>query len=114
MRRIRDGRVASSAALAFILFGASGKAATIVVENADQPGKGFNDMAPADPVGTNTKTTRGAQALAAVRRAADIWAAAIDSPVSITVSARFDGDGLPCSPTSPIRSSMTRRAEGPT
>ncbi|HEX4336359.1 MAG TPA: PA domain-containing protein [Polyangiaceae bacterium] len=41
------------------------------------------------PVGGNTETTRGAQALAAFKLAASIWGAAIDSPVTIEVAARF-------------------------
>jgi hypothetical protein len=69
--------------------GRPGLAATIVVENADGPGVGFNDPTPAAPVGGNTAATRGAQALAAFERAAYIWKTALDSPVPIHVSARF-------------------------
>lgn len=63
--------------------------ATITIVNADQPGVGFNDATPADPVGGNTGTTLGAQRLIAFRTAADIWAHLLNSSVEIVVSANF-------------------------
>jgi hypothetical protein len=70
--------------------------ATIVVVNNDAAGEGFNDPTPAAPVGGNTGTTKGAQRLIAFRHAADIWAATLDSPVTIIVRANFDplGPGI--------------------
>jgi len=65
-------------------------AATIIVVNFDGAGEGFNDPTPATPVGGNTGTTRGAQRLIAFQRAADLWGATIDSPVTIIVRASFD------------------------
>ena len=63
--------------------------ATITIVNADQPGFGFNEPTPADPVGGNTGTTLGEQRLIAFRAAADIWAHLINSSVEIVVSATF-------------------------
>jgi hypothetical protein len=89
MQRLRTGTFAASAGLSLLLFGASSRAGTFVIEIADETGKGFNDPTPADPVGGNTAPTRGEQALAAFQKAADIWGKAIDSPVPIRVSAGF-------------------------
>jgi hypothetical protein len=68
----------------------AGAVATITVVNRDAPGEGFNDPTPETPIGGNQGTTRGAQRLIAFQRAADIWAAQIDSPIEIRVSANFD------------------------
>jgi hypothetical protein len=65
-------------------------AATIIVVNFDGPGEGFNDPAPAAPVGGNTGTTRGAQRLIAFQHAADLWGATLDTPVTVIVRASFD------------------------
>jgi hypothetical protein len=78
--------------LAGLLWCVAGRldAATIEVVNADDPGEGFNDPTPADPVGGNPELTLGAQRLFAFRYAADIWAAQLDSTVPIKVIASFD------------------------
>jgi hypothetical protein len=73
-------------------------AATIVIENADQPGVGFNDPTPAVPVGGNTGTTVGQQRLNAFQYAADFWGATIVSGPVITVRATWVA--LPCSANS--------------
>jgi hypothetical protein len=65
-------------------------AATVIVVNADDPGEGFNDPTPAAPVGGNAGTTRGAQRLIAFQRAADLWGATLDSPITVLVQASFD------------------------
>jgi hypothetical protein len=44
--------------------------ATIVINNIDGPGEGFNDPTPAAPVGGNTGTTLGQQRLIAFTFAA--------------------------------------------
>src|SRR5687768_15267044 len=63
--------------------------ATIVIENADAPGVGFNDPAPAAPIGGNTGTTIGQQRLNAFQHAANIWGATLTSGPIITVRARW-------------------------
>lgn len=52
-------------------------------------GNGFNDSTPAAPVGGNSGTTLGEQRRILFQAAADIWGAAIDSDVPITVQADF-------------------------
>ena len=61
---------------------------TIVV--ADGPNEGFNDPTPAVPVGGNPGLTKGQQRLIAFQFAADLWGAALDSNVEITIRASFD------------------------
>jgi hypothetical protein len=73
-------------------------AARITIVNADGDGEGFNDPAPANPVGGNTGTTVGQQRLVAFEYAAGIWASLLDSSVEIRVKATFDP--LPCDATS--------------
>lgn len=67
-----------------------GEAATIVVVNGNLPGVGFNDPAPATPVGGNSGTTVGEQRLIAFQHAADLWGALLESPVEIRVRATFE------------------------
>lgn len=73
-------------------------AATIVINNVDAPGIGFNDPAPATPLGGNPGTTLGDQRLIAFQFAADLWGATLDSNVDIVVQATFQPLG--CTPTS--------------
>lgn len=75
-------------------------AATIIVVNLDGAGEGFNDPTPAAPVGGNAGTTVGQQRLIAFQHAADLWGAALTSPVTIWVGARFDP--LPCTATAAV------------
>src|SRR5262249_34906101 len=56
---------------------------------SDLASKAFNDPAPAAPVGGNSGTTLGQQRLNAVRFAADVWAAGLDSPVEIRIGVGF-------------------------
>ncbi len=74
---------------------ASAPAATIVVVNNDGPNEGFNDPTLVPAVGGNPGTTLGAQRLNAFRFAADLWASALTSTVTIQVDATMDP--LPCS-----------------
>jgi hypothetical protein len=64
-------------------------ATTITIVNTDAAGIGLNDPTPATPVGGNTGTTIGAQALEAFQFAAAIWAETISSAVEIEVDASF-------------------------
>jgi len=63
--------------------------AKITIVNNDVAGSGFNDPTPVNPVGGNTGTTLGAQRLNVIRKAAEIWGDAVDSPIEITVLANF-------------------------
>lgn len=65
-------------------------AAEIVIVNVNAPGVGFNDPSPALPgAGSNGGATLGQQRLRVVQRAAEIWAATLDSSVPIRVEAEM-------------------------
>ncbi|MGH9871576.1 MAG: PA domain-containing protein [Pyrinomonadaceae bacterium] len=64
--------------------------ATIVINNIDGPGEGFNDPTPAAPVGGNPGTTLGQQRLIAFTFAANLWGATLDSPAPIVIQAAFN------------------------
>ena len=66
------------------------RATTIRLINRDGPGEGFNDPTPVAPVGGNSGTTIGEQRLIAFQYAVDQWAALLESPVEIRISATFD------------------------
>src|SRR4029434_7420588 len=72
-------------------------AATIVIQNNDAAGVGFNDPTPVAPIGGNPGTTLGQQRLNAFQFAANIWGATLTSNVTITVKA--DWIALSCTPT---------------
>src|SRR3954469_2793841 len=75
-----------------IMLGASSSAfatATIVIQNNDAAGVGFNDTTAAAPVGGNNGTTLGQQRLNAFQAAADKWGATIDSPITITIRSQW-------------------------
>ncbi|MDX1973974.1 MAG: choice-of-anchor D domain-containing protein [Candidatus Sumerlaeia bacterium] len=63
---------------------------TIQIINRDSPGEGLNDNTPASPVGGNNGTTRGAQRLNSIVRAATVWQNYLDSGVTIRVEVNFD------------------------
>ena len=63
--------------------------AQITIVNVNAPNVGFNDPAPAAPVGGNPGTTLGQQRLIAFQHAADIWGARLDSSVEIRIRAQF-------------------------
>lgn len=83
--------LAGSAALLAALAGAgqAQAAATIIINNINDPGVGFNDPTPAVPVGGNTGTTVGEQRLIAFTYAANLWGATLTSSVPIIIQARF-------------------------
>jgi len=72
--------------------------ATIVIQNNDGAGEGFNDPAVFTPIGGNTATTLGQARLIAFTYAANLWGECINSPVTITIRAQMDP--LTCTPTS--------------
>lgn len=65
-------------------------AATVVIQNGDAAGVGFNDATPATPVGGNSGTTLGQQRLTAFQAAADKWGETLTSSVTITVRATWE------------------------
>lgn len=95
--------VTSAVALtAGLLFGAgqAQAAATIVINNINAAGIGFNDTTPAAPVGGNPGTTLGAQRLFAFTYAAGLWGATLTSNQPIVINAQFSA--LTCSATSAV------------
>ncbi|MEK6280494.1 MAG: DUF4214 domain-containing protein [Acidobacteriota bacterium] len=72
---------------------------TIVIENVDAAGVGFNDTTAVSPVGGNPGTTLGQQRLNAFQRAADIWGATLPNGPTITVRSSWDNT-LSCSTSS--------------
>jgi hypothetical protein len=76
-------------ALSF-LFVQSADSATIVINNNDGAGEGFNDPTVVSPVGGNPGTTLGAQRLNAFTYAANLWGASLISAVTITVDAQMN------------------------
>jgi hypothetical protein len=75
-------------------------AATIVIQNGNAAGVGFNDPTPAAPVGGNPGTTLGQQRLNAFQRAAEIWGATLNSGPAIIVLATMEP--LTCTATSAV------------
>lgn len=90
---------AIAAAGLFCAMGAS--AAEIKIVNQDVgTGKGLDDPTPATPVGGNTGTTVGKQALNVYQFAADVWGAVLQSNVTIVNNATFEK--LSCDATSGV------------
>ncbi|WP_457445758.1 PA domain-containing protein [Roseateles sp. P5_E4] len=91
-------------ALAGVLLAASvlqaQAAATIVIQNLNAAGEGFNDPTPAAPVGGNVGTTLGQQRLIAFQTAANIWGATLTSSQTIVIRASFEP--LTCTATSAV------------
>ena len=81
-------------------FGQAFAAATIVINNLNAAGVGFNDPTPAAAVGGNTGTTLGQQRLIAFTYAANIWGATLTSSQPIVVNAQFSP--LTCTTTSAV------------
>ena len=75
-------------------------AATIVINNLNAPGVGFNDATPAAPLGGNSGTTLGQQRLIAFSYAANLWGATLTSNQPIIINAQFTA--LTCSATSAV------------
>ena len=74
--------------------------ATIIIENGDAAGVGFNDPTAVAPVGGNSGTTLGQQRLIAFQAAASIWGASISSTPTITIHATWEA--LICSASSGV------------
>ena len=101
MRRIHFMNTVLTLACAGLLAVAAGaSAATVVIQNVDGANEGFNDPTPVAPVGGNPGTTLGAQRLNAFTYAANLWAARLQSGVTIVVQAKMDPQT--CTSTSAI------------
>ncbi|HKY28098.1 MAG TPA: PA domain-containing protein [Pyrinomonadaceae bacterium] len=87
-------------AVLFLSFISAEGSATIVVQNNDGPGVGFNDPTPVAPVGNNSGTTLGQQRLNAFRYAANIWGAILNSDATIVVRATWEP--LTCTSTTAV------------
>src|SRR5260370_8969546 len=72
---------------------------TIIIQNGDSPGVGFNDTTAVAPVGGNSGTTLGQQRLTAFQAAANIWGATISSTPTITIHATWPST-MTCTPSS--------------
>lgn len=99
--------MALAAGLALAGFAQSASAANIVIINANAANVGFNDPAPAAPVGGNPGLTLGQQRLNAFALAASIWGAELDSTVDIRIFARMTP--LTCTATSAVLGSAGPR-----
>ena len=75
-------------------------AATIVIQNGNAAGVGFNDPTPVAPVGGNPGTTLGQQRLIAFQAAANIWGATLNSVPTIVILSTFEP--LTCTATSAV------------
>src|SRR5882672_560820 len=75
--------------------------ATIVIENGDAAGVGFNDATSVAPVGGNSGTTLGQQRLIAFQAAATIWGATVSSTPTITIHATWSST-MTCTASSGI------------
>jgi hypothetical protein len=94
------GRAAAVLASVLLVPATTEGAATIVIQNGNAAGVGFNDPTPAAPVGGNPGTTLGQQRLNAFQRAAEIWGATLNSVPAIVVLATMEP--LTCTATSAV------------
>ncbi|HEU5436756.1 MAG TPA: PA domain-containing protein [Telluria sp.] len=97
-KNFRLAGLAGAALLACAAVGNAQAAATIVINNINAAGIGFNDTTPATPVGGNSGTTLGQQRLIAFTYAANIWGATLTSSQPIIINAQFSA--LSCTATS--------------
>lgn len=65
-------------------------AASIIIQNGDSAGVGFNDPTPVAPIGGNGGTTLGQQRLNAFQFAANVWGATLNSSPTIVVRATWE------------------------
>ena len=99
LRGLKGAAAAAAAVLAsLVLIGQAQAAATIVINNTNAAGVGFNDTTAAAPVGGNPGTTLGQQRLFAFTYAANLWGATLTSNVSIVINAQMTP--LTCTATS--------------
>src|SRR5450759_4314382 len=82
-------RISSLLSLLLVLAVVPASGANLVVVVTDPAGQGFNDPAPATPVGGNMGTTRGEQRLNVFKEAARIWGGLLPSNVNIRIDSSF-------------------------
>lgn len=101
-KRLAFKALLGAAALAgsLAVAGSAHAAATIIINNINAAGVGFNDTTPAAPVGGNAGTTLGQQRLIAFTYAANIWGSTLTSTQPIIINAQFSA--LTCSATSAV------------
>lgn len=93
MRKTNLARFSLASLAALVIFSFSSSAygaATIVIQNVDNPNTGFNDPTPVAPVGGNPGTTLGQQRLNAFQFAANLWGATLNSTTTITIRANWE------------------------
>ncbi len=86
-------RMRNIMAICSCLMSLQAMAATMVIQNNDGPGEGFNDPNPpvhANQKGNNPGTTLGELRLNLFQAAADRWGELLNSNVTITVGAQFN------------------------
>ncbi|MEO8675092.1 MAG: PA domain-containing protein [Casimicrobiaceae bacterium] len=91
---------ASLLAIGFAVSAPVHGAATIVIQNNDAAGVGFNDATVVAPVGGNAGTTLGQQRLIAFQAAANVWGATLTSSVTIVIRAQWTA--LTCTATGAV------------
>lgn len=94
------GRLALLLVVSSLLSPAAFGAATIIIQNNDAAGVGFNDPTAVAIVGGNSGTTLGQQRLIAFQAAADKWGATLTSTVTIVIRAQWTA--LTCTSTSAV------------
>lgn len=82
-------QLAMAAAFVCAAAGSAHAGVTIVINNTNLAGVGFNDTTPVAPIGGNPGTTLGEQRLNAFTHAANIWGQTLTSAVPIVINARF-------------------------
>ncbi len=96
----RRGRLALLLVVGAFLCPPAFGAATILIQNLDPAGIGFNDTTPVAPVGGNTGVTLGQQRLIAFQAAANKWGATLTSGVTIVIRAQWTA--LSCTASSAV------------
>lgn len=102
-KRLSIKRLVAGLACAGALVAATGQAqaaATLVINNINGPGVGFNDPTPALPVGGNSGTTLGEQRFIAFGHALNLWGATLNSNQPIIINAQFSA--LTCTATAAV------------
>src|SRR5664280_328936 len=93
-------RISFLLSLLLVLAVAPASGANLVVVVTDPAGQGFNDPAPATPVGGNMGTTLGEQRLNVFKEAARIWGGLLPSNVNIRIDSSFQS--LTCDATTAV------------
>src|SRR3546814_7455284 len=87
---MNKSRRALSVASTMLLCVPASHAADVVPVNFDDPDEGYNDPAPATPLGGNPGTTLGEQRRIVAQFAADLWGSVLVSDQPVFVGAQFN------------------------